>query len=140
MKSTEVRSAQRRSSLSFSDSAGTLTATPGRLRPLWSLTLPPTSTRVVTSVSSTFTTRSRSLPSSTRIGSPSATSPGSPLYVVPQMVASPATSRVVITNSEPLASFTLPSAKVSSRILGPWRSAMMPTPWPDESEAARTMS
>ena len=45
MKSTEVRSAQRRSSLSFSDSAGTLTATPGRLRPLWSLTLPATSTR-----------------------------------------------------------------------------------------------
>ena len=38
MKSTEIRSAQRRSSSSFSDSAGTLTATPGRLMPLWSLT------------------------------------------------------------------------------------------------------
>ena len=29
--------------MSFSDSAGTETATPGRLMPLWLLTLPPTS-------------------------------------------------------------------------------------------------
>ncbi len=45
-KSTPMRSAQRRSSMSFSDSAGTETATPGRLMPLWSLTLPPTTTVV----------------------------------------------------------------------------------------------
>ena len=36
--------------MSFSDSAGTETATPGRLMPLWLLTLPPTSTSVRTSV------------------------------------------------------------------------------------------
>ena len=39
--------------MSFSDSAGTETATPGRLMPLWLLTGPPTSTSVSTSVSST---------------------------------------------------------------------------------------
>ena len=47
MKSTVRCSAQRRSSMSFSDSAGTETATPGRLMPLWSLTRPPTTTSVV---------------------------------------------------------------------------------------------
>ena len=50
MKSTLMCSAQRRSSLSFSDSAGTDTATPGRLMPLLLLTGPGTSTRVRTSV------------------------------------------------------------------------------------------
>ena len=52
MKSTVRCSANRRSSMSFSDSAGTETATPGRLMPLLSLTLPPTSTSVTTSVPS----------------------------------------------------------------------------------------
>ena len=47
MKSTVRCSAKRRSSMSFSDSAGTETATPGRLMPLWLLTLPPTSTSVL---------------------------------------------------------------------------------------------
>ena len=47
-KSTPIRSAQRRSSLSLSDSAGTLTATPGRLIPLLLLTGPPSITRVRT--------------------------------------------------------------------------------------------
>ena len=45
-KSTARCSAQRRSSMSFSDSAGTLTATPGRLMPLLLLTGPPTTTSV----------------------------------------------------------------------------------------------
>ena len=53
MKSTPRRSAQRRSSVSFSDSAGTETATPGRLIPLLLETLPGTTTSVTTSVSST---------------------------------------------------------------------------------------
>ena len=102
MKSTDVRSAQRRSSLSFSDSAGHADGHAGQVEALvvadlagrprrgWSRRCRPPST-----------TRSRSLPSSTRIGSPSDTSPGRPLYVVPQIVASPSTSRVVITNSAP---------------------------------------
>jgi hypothetical protein len=96
MKSTLRDSANRRSASSFADSAGTDTDTPGRLMPLWLLTLPPTSTSVMTSVSVTSVTRSRILPSSIRIGSPGCTSPGSPWYVVPAIVASPATSRVVI--------------------------------------------
>ena len=83
MKSTPIRSAQRRSSTSFSDSAGTETATPGRLMPLLSLTLPPTITVVWTSCPSTESTFSRTLPSSMRIGSPAPTSSGRPLYVVP---------------------------------------------------------
>ncbi len=52
MKSTVRCSANRRSSMSFSDSAGTDTATPGRLMPLWLLTFPPTSTSHTTSVPS----------------------------------------------------------------------------------------
>ncbi len=138
MKSTVRWSANRRSSMSFSDSAGTETATPGRLIPLWLLTLPPTSTSVRTSVSSTATTRSRILPSSMRIGSPGFTSPGSPLYVVPATLMSPGTSRVVIVHSWPRRSVTGPSANVARRILGPWRSAKMPTPCPLASDASRT--
>ena len=79
MKSTPRLSAQRRSSVSFSDSAGTDTATPGRLMPLLLETLPGTTTSVTTSVSSTETTFSRTLPSSIRSGSPGFTSPGRPL-------------------------------------------------------------
>ena len=83
--------------MSFSDSAGTDTATPGRLMPLWLLTLPPTRTSHTTSVPSlTSVTRSRTLPSSIRMGSPAVTSPARPLYVVPLISALPSTSRVVI--------------------------------------------
>ena len=45
IRSTPSRSAQRRSSMSFSVSAGTLTATPGRLMPLLSESMPPSITR-----------------------------------------------------------------------------------------------
>ena len=79
MKSTPRRSAQRRSSVSFSDSAGTETATPGRLMPLLLETLPATTTSVTTSVSSTDVTFRRTLPSSISSGSPGFTSPGRPL-------------------------------------------------------------
>ena len=44
MKSTVMCSAQRRSSMSFSDMAGTETATPGRLMPLWLLIRPAATT------------------------------------------------------------------------------------------------
>ena len=54
--------------------------------PLLLLTGPPTTTSVTTSGPSTSTTLSRTLPSSIRIGSPGLTSPGSPSYVVPQIV------------------------------------------------------
>ena len=64
--------------MSFSDMAGTLTGTPGRLMPLLSLIRPPTTTWVCTSVPSTSVTRRRTLPSSIRIWSPAETSPGSP--------------------------------------------------------------
>ena len=124
--------------MSFSDSAGTETATPGRLMPLWLLTLPPTSTSVRTSWPSTAVTRRRTLPSSMRIGSPAFTSPGSPEYVVPASFSSPGTSRVVMVHSWPRRSVTGPSANVASRIFGPWRSAKMPTPWPLASDASRT--
>ena len=45
--STPLRSAHRKSSVSFSLIAGTLTATPGRLIPLLLLTGPPTTTSVI---------------------------------------------------------------------------------------------
>ena len=137
-KSTLRRSAKRRSSMSFSDRAGTETATPGRLMPLLLLTLPPTTTLQRTSVSPTSSTSRRTRPSSISSGSPGATSPGRPLYVVPQISSSPGTSRVVIVHSAPTSSRAEPSAKVSSRIFGPWRSAKIPTPWPVSSAASRT--
>ena len=90
MKSTLRCSAKRRSSMSFSDSAGTETATPGRLMPLWLLTLPPTSDLGVRRPGRRpRSTRRRTLPSSIRIGSPASTSPGRPSYVVPQTASSP---------------------------------------------------
>ena len=88
-KSTPWRRAHRRSSMSFSLMADTLTWTPGRLMPLWLLTCPPISTLVVTSVSETAMVRSRTRPSSMRISSPALTSPGRPAYVVEQRVESP---------------------------------------------------
>ncbi len=129
--------------MSFSDSAGTDTATPGRLMPLLLLTGPPTSTSVRTSVpSSTPVTRRRILPSSISSVSPTETSPGSPLYVVPQIVSSPSTSRTVMVHACPRRRCHLePSSvglNVSRRILGPCRSARMPTLLPLESDAART--
>ena len=78
-KSTLSDSAKRRSASSLAESAGTETATPGRLMPLLLLTRPPTSTSQRTSVSPTSRTRRRILPSSMRIGSPTETSPGRPL-------------------------------------------------------------
>ncbi len=123
--------------MSFSDMAGTDTGTPGRLIPLWLLTVPPTITVVWTSLPSTESTRSRTLPSSIRMSWPGITSPGSPSYVVPQMAASPRMSRVVIVNRSPGSIVSLPSWKLPSRIFGPWRSAKMPTPWPVASDAAR---
>ena len=56
MMSAPVRRAQRRSSTSFSERAGTETATPGRLRPLWSETMPPSTTVVWTRGPSTAVT------------------------------------------------------------------------------------
>ena len=56
MMSAPRRSPQRRSASSFSDSAGTLTATPGRLMPLLFETGPPTMTRRDHAVPSISTT------------------------------------------------------------------------------------
>ncbi len=62
-------------------------------------------TSVTTSVPSTLVTRSRTLPSSMRSGSPIFTSPGSPLYVVRDSFASPRMSRVVMVKVAPFFSF-----------------------------------
>lgn len=136
--STPIRSANRRSSMSLSDSAGTFTAAPGRLMPLWSEMTPPSTTSARTRGPSTSMTRSATLPSLIRIGSPCETSPGRPLYVVPQMVLSPATSSVVMVNSSPATSSTGPSANLPRRILGPCRSASTPTALPVSSATLRT--
>jgi hypothetical protein len=76
--SMPARSPQRRSAMSFSLIAGTETATPGRLMPLWSEIRPAISTSVTTSASVTSTARSRMRPSSMSSGSPGSTSPGRP--------------------------------------------------------------
>ena len=138
--STPVRSAQRRSRSSFSDRAGTFTATPGRLIPLLSETMPGTSTSASTSVSVTSTARRRTLPSSTRSTSPGATSPGSPLWVVPTSSRVPGTSRVVMVIRSPLSSRCGPSVKRPRRILGPWRSAKIATGRRSSTLSRRTRS
>ena len=132
---------QRRSARSFSVSAGTDTATPGRLMPLWSEIRPGTSTSVTTSVSVTTTARSRTRPSSMSNGSPGCTSPGRPVYEVLTIVSSPATSREVIVKRSPIPSAGFcPSAKVPTRILGPCRSSRTATGMPASSEARRSSS
>ena len=78
--SQPIRRAKRRSSTSFSDSAGTFTAAPGRLMPLWSEMTPPSMTmRPAPAGPSTSMTCSSTLPSLIRIGSPLETSPGQAL-------------------------------------------------------------
>ncbi len=136
--STPFRSAHRRSSVSFSLIAGTLTATPGRLMPLLLLTGPPTTTSVITSVSVTSVACNVSRPSSIKIRSPALTSPGRPLYVVEQRSTVPSMSSTVIVNVAPFTSVSLPDAKRPSRILGPWRSASTPTGRPTTRDASRT--
>ena len=118
---------QRKSASSFSDRAGTFTATPGRLIPLLFETRPGISTSVVTVVSDTATALSLTLPSSIRRKSPTFTSPGRPLKVVPQMLTSPSISSVVILKVAPFSSFTGPSLNLVKRIFGPWRSTKTPT-------------
>ena len=79
IKSAPARSPQRRSSSSFSDIAGTETATPGRLIPLLLLTNPGWMHLVTTSLPLTSTTSTVTLPSSMRMRSPALQSPGRPL-------------------------------------------------------------
>ena len=65
--------------MSFSDMAGTLTATPGRLMPLLFEMTPPSIASVTMSVAVTSTARRLTLPSSMSRTSPAFTSPGMPL-------------------------------------------------------------
>ena len=125
MKSTVRCSAKRRSSMSFSDSAGTETATPGRLMPLWLLTLPPTSTSVM------------HVGAVLDLGDPQPDlavvdeDRVADLHVAGEpLVRRPADLGVAVDvaggDRPPLAracSWTGPSANVSSRIFGPCRSA-----------------
>ena len=79
IKSAPALSPHRKSSLSFSESAGTETATPGRFIPLLLLTAPGSIHLVTTSFPFTSTTSTVTFPSSIRIRSPGLQSPGRPL-------------------------------------------------------------
>ena len=138
--STPCFNAHRKSSMSLVESAGTLTATPGKLIPLLSLTTPASVTLVITASFVTSTTSRPTFPSSIRIRSPGLQSPGKPEYVVPQIFASPGTSRVVIVKVSPVLSSTGPEVNLPSRIFGPCKSARMPTPRPVSTLAFRTIS
>src|SRR6478752_2679280 len=140
MMSAPMLRAQRRSSSSLSLIAGTDTATPGRLRPLLFETGPGTSTRVTTRGPSTAVTRTRTLPSSMRIGSPTRASFGRPLWVVETSSLVPSTSSVVMVNVSPTARSCLPSLNRPSRIFGPCRSTRTATERPDACAATRTLS
>jgi hypothetical protein len=77
--STPSCSANSRSAMSFSDSAGTDTFMPGSEMPLLLLTGPPSVTVQITSFPSIPATISPTLPSSTRSRSPTTASRASPL-------------------------------------------------------------
>ena len=79
MKSTRSSSANSRSSMSFSDIAGTETFMPGSEMPLLLLTGPPSVTSQTTSRPSTAVTRRPTLPSSTSSRSPASASSARPL-------------------------------------------------------------
>ncbi len=138
MKSTPTSRPTKRSRRSFSVSAGAETFTPGRLMPLLFLSVPPMTTRVVTSVSSFSITSSDNKPSSSSSMSPGFTSPGSPVYVVETMSCVPGTSRVVKMRSAPGSSSIEPFTKRPTRILGPCRSCKIPTARPRFLASART--
>ncbi|CAB4657799.1 unannotated protein [freshwater metagenome] len=138
MKSAPARSPQRRSSISFSDIAGTETATPGRFIPLLLLTAPGSMTLVITSLPLTSTTCTVTFPSSINMRSPALQSPGSPLYVVPTRSFVPSTSSVVIVKISPRANSCGPSINLASRIFGPCKSTRIATGRPASFAAART--
>ena len=119
MKSAPARKPQRRSSISFSESAGTETATPGKLIPLLLLTAPGSITLVTTSLPLTSTTSTVTFPSSIRMRSPALQSPGKPLYVVPTRSFVPSTSSTVIVKISPRAKSCGPALKRAKRIFGP---------------------
>jgi len=140
MKSAPARKPQRRSSISFSDNAGTETATPGKLIPLLLLTAPGSITLVITSFPLTSTTSTVTFPSSIRMRSPALQSPGKPLYVVPTRSLVPSTSSTVIVKMSPRAKSCGPALKRARRIFGPCRSTRMATGRPAVLAASRTES
>ena len=140
MKSAPARRPQRKSSLSFSDSAGTETATPGRFIPLLLLTAPGSMHFVTTSFPLTSTTSTVTFPSSIRMRSPGLQSPGRPLYVVPTLSFVPGTSSVVIVKISPRARSWGPFSNLANRIFGPCKSTSIATATPALRAAARTES
>ncbi|CAB4605529.1 unannotated protein [freshwater metagenome] len=137
--STPRRIPQRRSSSSFSERAGTFTATPGRLIPLLFETKPGTSTTVVTVSLVTSVALRVTFPSSIKSRSPTLTSPHRPLKVVPQISFVPSTSLMVILKVSPFSSMCGPSAKRARRIFGPCRSTKIPTALSTSAAALRTV-
>jgi len=130
---------QRRSSSSFSESAGTFTATPGRLMPLLFDTGPATMTSVRTRTPSVSSTLTFTLPSSISRKSPGFTSAGSPLKVVLQISFVPRMSSVVIVKMSPSASSCGPFSNMPRRIFGPCRSTSTATGLPASAAACRTL-
>ena len=139
MKSTPSRRAKRRSSSSLSDSAGTLTATPGRDRPLLLDTSPPSTTRQTTSgaLDADDGERELAVVDEQPVARRGRRRPGSCRWWRPARRC-PATSSTVMETWLPVAQTTGPSANVPSRIFGPCRSASTATAWPVLSDASRT--
>ena len=130
-------SAQRRSSMSFSLMAGTLTATPGRLMPLLLLTSPPTTTRVTTSVLGHLgrLQQQPAVVDQDRVAGLDVA--GQTLVGRRAAFDRAGDSSVVIVKLAPFSSTSLPAAKRPSRIFGPCRSASTPTARPVAAAAAR---
>ena len=102
IKSAPIPIAHFKSSSSFSESAGTDTAAPGKFKPLLLLTVPPSMTIVSILGAFTEVTSKATRPSSINIRSPTLQSPGNPKYVVEEIFSSPSITSVVIVNFAPL--------------------------------------
>ena len=125
---------------SSSVTAGRLMSAPGRLRPLWEESAPPTSTSQRTSSPATSVTRRRIVPSARKAVSPGCRAAASPGQETETRSASPADSCVVSVKGRPASSSTTPPAISPIRSFGPGRSPSSPTSRPARSAAWRASS
>ncbi len=138
--STPCWSAKARSVRSLSVSAGIGMARRGRFRPLWSESWSPASTTVSAKSGPCLTTRSRTLPSSSRTSAPVRRAAKISGWGTPMREASPGADFRSSRRWWPAFSRTAPSANSPSRSFGPCRSASTAMGRPTRPSTSRTAS
>ena len=134
-----MESANSRSALSLSVSAFTGSALPRTVKPFLSEILPGTSARTV-GVLPAWVTVKISLPSSTRIVSPSASWSRIALCGTGIVSGASVVSAATSGYSDRQATFISPPGKLPTRTFGPWRSANAANGRPTSASTLRTVS